>query len=126
MPRERPNTGKPPGRPKGAKNKDKIALEKKAESMGKTPLDIMLESAVELYKAAQKETDVAKKYAFLKDASDMAAKAAPYIHRKMPQAVENKDVTHETWEQFCQRVEQEKAALNGKSGKAGANAPGSL
>lgn len=103
-------TEKPRGRPKGAKNRDRAAIIKKAEELGKTPLEIMLESSVALYKAALSETDTSSKHALLREAADIAAKAAPYVHRRMPQAVENRDVTGETWEQFCERVENEREA----------------
>jgi len=94
------------GRKRGVPNKDKQEVVAKAQEIGVLPLDYMLMATKRLWE----EGDITA-------AGDMASKAAPYIHRKMPQAIEQKDTTHESWEQLLDRVEREKAELGKQSGK---------
>lgn len=95
------------GRKKGSLTKEKKEALIRAEEMGILPLDYMLMATKRLWE----EGDVS-------GAGDMASKAAPYIHRKMPQAIESKDTTKESLEEEIKRRETEviaaKALLNAK------------
>lgn len=79
------------GRKPGVKNKDKAALEAKVAETGMTPLEIMLGAARSFWDTAQAEPDADKKRALIALASDKASQAAPYCHRKMPQAIDGGD-----------------------------------
>lgn len=94
------------GRKPGTGNKDKQAILAKAKEIGKEPLEVMLIATKHFLDTGDYEK-----------AGDMASKAAPYIHRKMPQAVETKDTTNETWEQLLERVGREKARASKASDK---------
>lgn len=76
------------GRKKGGQNKDKAALAAEIKATGLTPLEIMLKAARAYDDAAGKESDPVKKLFFSDKAADKASQAAPYVHRKMPQAIE--------------------------------------
>lgn len=91
------------GRPKGSINKDRAEIIAKAKAIGRDPLEVMLMVTNKLLDDGEYEK-----------AGEMASKAAPYINRKMPQAIETKDTTNETWEQLLERIEREKARV-GKS-----------
>ena len=65
------------GRQAGTKNKDRTKLEAAAKAKGITPLEYMLEVLINKDKSHDPEARM-----------DAAKAAAPYIHRKMPLAIE--------------------------------------
>jgi len=67
------------GRAKGTINKSKKAILDKAKKKGITPLDYLLEVL------NNKKTDERTRI-------EAAKAASPYIHRKMPQSIENTDM----------------------------------
>lgn len=70
MARDGTKTG---GRQKGSKNKKKLALDELAVKLNKTPLEVMLNAMDHFDRNGEHHA-----------AADIAAKAAPYIHKKMP------------------------------------------
>lgn len=72
-------SGNPNGRPKGSKDRRTLGREYVMKSMGITPLEFMLEV---LHNP--------KKYS-TRDRMWAADKAAPYVHRRMPIAIEGGD-----------------------------------
>ena len=103
----RGGAGRGQGRKKGSMTKEKTEALIKAEELGILPLDYMLMATKRLWE----EGDI-------NAAGDMASKAAPYIHRKMPQAIETKDTTEQTLEDIIKGRELEaanaRALINGK------------
>ena len=97
------------GRKKGSVNKKREA-QVRAEEMGILPLDYMLMATKRLWE----EGDI-------NAAGDMASKAAPYIHRKMPQAIETKDTTEQTLEDIINGRELEAANARADQAEAQLN-----
>jgi len=71
-----PKTG---GRQKGSKNKKDIAILKAAKKKGITPLEYLLEVLNNPKTEERVRIEAAKA-------------ASPYVHRKMPQSIENTDM----------------------------------
>ena len=87
------------GRKKGSLTKEKKEALIRAEEMGILPLDYMLMATKQLWNEGK-----------VSEAGDMASKAAPYIHRKMPQAIEQKNTDAETFEEMMIRLDKEAEA----------------
>jgi hypothetical protein len=60
------------GRPKGARNKKTVELQRCVEATGKTPLDVMLDAMREAYRKGGATA-----------AAPFAKEAAPYVHAKL-------------------------------------------
>ena len=78
------------GAKKGSKKKPsqkKALIEAIAKEKGKTPLEVMLEVMNYFLNKAENENDALLKNTYLRSANDSAKDAAPYVHSRMPQAV---------------------------------------
>jgi len=84
------------GRVAGTANKDKQAVIDKAKALGVTPLDYMLQV---LNDKTREESD----------RMEAAKNAAPFVHRKQPQAIENTDMNEleaKTLEELQTRLDE--------------------
>lgn len=94
-------TGKPRGRPKGARNKATNARQAAVKASGSTPLDVMLkrmryhEHQAEL--AKRRKDGKADEIQHLAAADEAARGAAPYVHPRLSavQMSGNLTLTHE-------------------------------
>ena len=89
--------------PKNAK-KTKNFYKKAAKVFDKSPLEVMQMAVRAFYEMAMAEQVPLVRAQFLREAADLASKAAPYVHRKMPTEIEQKDTTGETMEAYVKRV----------------------
>lgn len=93
-------TGKPRGRPKGARNKATNARQAAVKASGSTPLDVMLKRMrhhEHLAALAKRRKDEAAENQHLAAADEAARGAAPYVHPRLSavQMSGNLTLTHE-------------------------------